>query len=89
MKNIFLGLLIGLIVGSAGTYIALNPSVIFGGRDDFDPRNYDPYAKIAKGFKVEYTDEWNNGSPFEEQELAYLRDVDYENHKQEPDATNS
>ena len=81
MKNTLLGLIVGLLIGSSLTYLIIDKE-LFEGMTEMDP-----YEKEWAGFKIEYTDEWNNGKPFEEQELAFLRDLDYANFKNGPDAT--
>ena len=93
MKNILIGLIIGLIMGSFVTYLFLEQKQEIvtnaeeSNKTSKGENQKDPYKKEWTGFKIEYTDEWNNGKPFEEQELAFLRDVDYENLNNEPDAT--
>lgn len=84
MKNIVLGTIIGALFGSFLTYFYLNNqeqkplerSTIAQNESVQDKDKLDPYKKEWAGFKIEYTDEWNNGTPLEEQKLAYLRDID-------------
>jgi thiol-disulfide isomerase/thioredoxin len=91
MKNVLVGLVLGLLLGSSVTYLLVdkkeNTNITVQATKEGFNQNDDPYKKYWTGFKIEYADRWNNGKPLEEQELAYLRDVDYENHKNEPDAT--
>ena len=94
MKKVIFGLVTGLLLGSFFTYLFLDKTIIENQKiekttkpEEEKNKNYNPYEKQWTGFQTEYTDEWNNGKPFEEQKLAFLRDVDYKNLDNEPDAT--
>lgn len=92
-NNIFLGLIIGFVLGGLVTYISIEglsssenqaaetAKEGTNSKPKEPPTVDDPYEKTMQGFKIEYTEDWNDGRPFEEQELAFLRDIDFENTK--------